>query len=262
MYWRRYLFGNLAYLTNGTLSQAKPDHFYGARPEQLDRQIRKDLSNQIIPSTQDDLATAPNFFLEAKGPDGSLAVATRQACYYGALGARGMHSLQMYRQDKLIYDNNAYTITSTYHGGQLKLYATHLAEPRGPGCRPEYIMTQLGSFSLTDTYDTFRQGLAAYRNARDWTKEMRDEFIAVANKQLSDAQSQHQTASSVAVSQDSDASTMSDETEYQDAQWSFAAPIEGGEEEFQTESRNPKKQRVDSIVSGDRVSNNPTGCPN
>nr|KMM73034.1 hypothetical protein CPAG_09323 [Coccidioides posadasii RMSCC 3488] len=86
MYWRRYLFGNLAYLTNGTLSQAKPEHFYGARPEQLDRQIRKDLSNQIIPSTQDDLATAPNFFLEAKGPDGSLAVATRQACYYGALG--------------------------------------------------------------------------------------------------------------------------------------------------------------------------------
>nr|KMM68947.1 hypothetical protein CPAG_05270 [Coccidioides posadasii RMSCC 3488] len=71
--------------------------------------------------------------------------------------------------------------------------------------------------------------------------EMRDEFIVVANKHLSDAQSQHQTASSVAVSQDSDASN---ETEYQDAQWSFAAPIEGGEEEFQTESRNLKKQRV------------------
>ncbi|EEH40420.1 hypothetical protein PAAG_02475 [Paracoccidioides lutzii Pb01] len=30
---------------------------------------------------------APNFFLEAKIPDGSLAVATRQACYDGALGA-------------------------------------------------------------------------------------------------------------------------------------------------------------------------------
>ncbi|OJD24959.1 hypothetical protein ACJ73_03671 [Blastomyces percursus] len=256
-----YLFGNLAHLTDGTLAQAKPDHFYGARPEQLNRQIRKELSDRIIPSTQDDLPMAPNFFLEAKGPDGSLAVATRQACYDGALGARGMHSLQSYQQDELTYDNNAYTITSTYHGGTLKLYTTHLSEPRGPGCRPEYIMTPLRSFSLTDTYDTFRQGLAAYRNARDWTKEMRDEFIAVANEHLSDAQSQRQTAS-LAVSQDSDASTMSDETEYQDAQWSFAAPIEGGEEEFQTESRNPKKQRVDSIVSGDRVSDKPTGCPN
>ncbi|EFW14297.1 hypothetical protein D8B26_007044 [Coccidioides posadasii str. Silveira] len=119
---RGYLFGNLAHLTDDTLSRAKPDHFYGARPEQLNRQIRKDLSDQIIPSTQDDLPMAPNFFLEAKGPDGSLAVATRQACYDGALGARGMHSLQTYRQDKLTYDNNAYTITSTYHGGQLKLY--------------------------------------------------------------------------------------------------------------------------------------------
>ncbi|KMU75350.1 hypothetical protein CISG_04769 [Coccidioides immitis RMSCC 3703] len=94
-----YVFGNLAPLTDGTLAQAKPDHFYGARPEQLDRQIRKELSDQIIPSIQNDLPMAPNF-LEAKGPDGSLAVATRQACYDGALGARGMHSLQSYRQDE------------------------------------------------------------------------------------------------------------------------------------------------------------------
>ncbi|KAL1952989.1 hypothetical protein VTO42DRAFT_3785 [Malbranchea cinnamomea] len=89
-----YVFGNLAPLTDGTLAQAKPDHFYGARPEHLHRQICNELSNHIIPSTQDDLPMLPNFFLEAKGPDGSLAVATRQACYHGALGARGMHSLQ------------------------------------------------------------------------------------------------------------------------------------------------------------------------
>nr|KMM71280.1 hypothetical protein CPAG_07587 [Coccidioides posadasii RMSCC 3488] len=95
-----YVFGNLAPLTDGTLAQAKPDHFDGARPEQLDRQIRKELGDQIIPSTQNDLPMAPNFFLEAKGPDGSLAVATRQACYDGALGARGMHSLQSYRQNE------------------------------------------------------------------------------------------------------------------------------------------------------------------
>ncbi|OJD22997.1 hypothetical protein ACJ73_05654 [Blastomyces percursus] len=58
------------------------------------------------------------------------------------------------------------------------------------------------------------------------------------------------------------ASSVSNETEYQDAQWSFAAPIEGGQDEFQSLGRNPKKQRVGSIVSGDPVNNNPTGCLN
>ncbi|OJD21380.1 hypothetical protein ACJ73_07280, partial [Blastomyces percursus] len=38
-----YAFGNLAPLTDGTLAAGKPDHFYGARPEQLDRNIRSKL---------------------------------------------------------------------------------------------------------------------------------------------------------------------------------------------------------------------------
>jgi hypothetical protein len=257
-----YVFGNLASLTDGTLAQAKPDHFYGARPEQLNRQIRSKLSDRIIPSTQDDLPMVPNFFLEAKGPDGSLAVATRQACYDGALGARGMNSLQSYQQDEFAHDNNAYTITSTYHGGQLKLYTTHLAEPRGQGRRPEYIMTQLNTWGMTGNPETFRQGASAYRNGRDWAKEMRDKFITAANDRLSDAQSQCQTTSNAAViSEDSDASTVSDETEHQDVQWSFADPIADGKEESQTLSR-IKKQRVGSIVSADAVSISSTRCQN
>ncbi|EDN09139.1 predicted protein [Histoplasma mississippiense (nom. inval.)] len=64
-----YLFGNLAPLTDGTLAQAKPDHFYGARPEQLDRQIRNELSDHIIPSTQDDLPMLYTTHLtEPEGP--------------------------------------------------------------------------------------------------------------------------------------------------------------------------------------------------
>jgi hypothetical protein len=58
--------------------------------------VRDALSRHIIPLTQDDLPIVPNFFLEVKGPDGSVAVARRQACYDGALGARGMHELQAY----------------------------------------------------------------------------------------------------------------------------------------------------------------------
>ncbi|KAI2144408.1 hypothetical protein LOY90_005769 [Ophidiomyces ophidiicola] len=181
-----YPFGNLASLTDGTLASAKPDYFYGARPEQLDRQIRKDLGHYIIPLTQDHLPMAPNLFLEAKGPDGSLAVATWQACYDGALGARGMHSLQSYRQEP-IYDNNAYTLTSTYHGGQLKMYTTHITRPEDGETRPEYIMTQVNTWAMTGNQEGFRQGASAYRNARDWAKETRDKFIQAANERLSQA---------------------------------------------------------------------------
>ena len=71
------LFNNLDHLTDSTITPAKPDLFYGARLEQLDRRVRTKLSSRIIPLTQNDLLMAPNFFLEAKGPDGSLAVAGR-----------------------------------------------------------------------------------------------------------------------------------------------------------------------------------------
>jgi hypothetical protein len=106
----------------------KPDIFYGARPEQLDRQVRRELAGHIIPSTQEDAPMLPNLFLEVKGPDGSLAVAGRQACYDGALGARAMHSLQSFGASEPVYDRNAYTVTSAYHGGTLKMYTTYPAK--------------------------------------------------------------------------------------------------------------------------------------
>lgn len=200
-------FTKLDHLTDGTLVPGNPDLYYGARPEQLNRQVRDELSDKIIPSTQHDLPIVPNFFLAAKGPDGSIAVAGRQASYDGALGARGMHSLQSYRQDEPTYDNSAYTITSIYHGGQLKIYTSHPAQPNGSGSRPEYYMTQLRSFAMTDTADTFRQGATAFRNARDWTKEQRDEAISQANERVSDIPSTTPTSSTLASSFTTEAST-------------------------------------------------------
>lgn len=224
-----YSFGNFAPLTDGTLANANPDHFFGARPEQLSRQIRDELSDFIVPSTQKDLPIAPNFFQEAKGPDGSPAVATRQACYNGAMGARGIYRLQSYKQDEPAYDNKAYTITSTYQAGQLKLYTTHPTAPRESDGRAEYIMTPLRSFAMTDNPDTFRSGASAYRNARDWTKEQRDEFIKSANERHAQARSEllstseREATSEPTIIEDSDTSATSDEAEFRDtAQWSFA----------------------------------------
>lgn len=175
-------FTNLDHLTDGTLKPGNPDIYYGAHPEQLSRKVRDELEGKIIPSTQQDLPMAPNFFLEVKGPDGSLAVAGRQACYDGALGARSIHSLRSYGQDKPVYDNNASTITSIYHGGTLKMYASHVAQPTSPGGRPKYHMSQLGAFAMTGNRDTCRDGLMAYRNAKEWAEEQRNDAIGQANE--------------------------------------------------------------------------------
>lgn len=161
------LFTNLTPLTNTMLTAAKLDLYYGARPEQLDRRVRDELSGHITPSTQADFPIAPNFFLAAKGPNGTASVARRQACYDGALGARGMYSLQSYGEEEPVYNNNAYTITSIYSDGQLKLYICHPTQPISPRGRPEYCINQLRSFAMTNTPETFRQGATAYRNARD-----------------------------------------------------------------------------------------------
>ena len=177
-----YPFNNFASLTDSNLVSARPDCFDGARPEQLDRQIREELSNLIIPLNQGDRPIVLNFFLELKGSKGLLDIGKQQAYYNGALGARAIYALQSYEQEIPICDNNAYTITSTYSNSTLKLYTAHVTHTGHPDCRPEYIMTQLRAFAMTDTPETFRQGASAYRNARDWAKEKRDEIIRLANE--------------------------------------------------------------------------------
>jgi hypothetical protein len=174
-------FGNLAPLTDGTIVNAQPDYYEGARPEQLDRRIRNELGPYIVPSTNHCAPIAPNFFTEGKGPDGSRAVVKRQSCYDGAVGARAMQHLQSYGEPEPVYDNNAYTITSTFDGEHLHMYTTHPTQPANPGDPPEYHMNQLNGWTVTGNSEAFRQGATAYRNARDWAKEKRDEFIETAN---------------------------------------------------------------------------------
>jgi hypothetical protein len=88
---------------------------------------------------------APNFFLETKGPNGTVAVTNLQVRYNGAIGARAMHSLQNYgAMDSPVYDMNANTLSSTYQGGGgglLQLYVHHVTTPAATGAEPEYHMT-------------------------------------------------------------------------------------------------------------------------
>lgn len=68
----RYPVTNLDHLTDGTLAPGNHDIYYGARPEQLDRRVRDDLSGLIIPSTQHDLPVVPNFSSRRRDRTGQL----------------------------------------------------------------------------------------------------------------------------------------------------------------------------------------------
>ena len=191
-------FTNLDPLTDGTLVPGNPDIYYGARPEQLDRRVRDELRGHIIPSTQADLPAAPNFFVAAKGPDGSIPVAGRQTSYDGALGARGMLSLASYGHQEPVFDH-ASTISSMYHGGMLRMFTIHPSQRTGSGSRPEYIMHQLRSFAMIDTAEAFREGATHFRNGRDWAKEQRDEAIRVANCRVAEDHARTATANANAT---------------------------------------------------------------
>ena len=185
------LFGNLKHLTDGSITKAKPDCYDGSRPADLNKQIREELGPYIVPSTNTAAPCLPNFFTEAKGPKGTTDVCKRQALYDGAVDTRGIHELRSYIGQETIFDNNTYTITSTYHHSNLlTIYTTHPTTSESPTNPIEYHITQLRSFAMTDATDTFRQEADALRNARDWANEKRKELIDAANdKALAPGQS-------------------------------------------------------------------------
>ncbi|KAE8440613.1 hypothetical protein EG329_007032 [Mollisiaceae sp. DMI_Dod_QoI] len=162
-------FTRLESMTDCVTVDPRPDFYDGARFEDIDREVREELSPYIIPTGHPTAPVAPNFFMEAKAPSGGADVAKRQAMQDGAYGARAMHSLQSYSEGKPVYDGNAYTITSTYHAGTgtLQLYTTHPTQgENGPECH----MTQVNTWGLTGNINT------------DWAQEQRDTLINAANE--------------------------------------------------------------------------------
>jgi hypothetical protein len=97
------------------------------------------------------------------------------------------------------------------------MYTTHPTAPTNPGSQPEYHMNQLKGWTMTSDPETFRQGATWYRNARDWAKEKRDEFIEAANERAantlqdmsfeSSAHSKSSTSTNRTTTLESDTST-------------------------------------------------------
>ncbi|KAI0818141.1 hypothetical protein GGR55DRAFT_673971 [Xylaria sp. FL0064] len=171
-------------ITNENATKPKPDSFDGCRLDDISKNIRdnKHMHELIIPTRHPRAPIAPNFFLEVEREDGDAAVMKREACYDSAYGVRAMHSLQNSGQKVPVYDGNAHTFSSTYHSGTslLLLYAHH-STLLTVGDRPEYHMTKIKSFDLSNDYKTLVMGATALRNARDLAKRYRDGFIDAAN---------------------------------------------------------------------------------
>ncbi|KAL4874646.1 hypothetical protein BJY04DRAFT_211912 [Aspergillus karnatakaensis] len=199
------VFDNLDPLTDGTLASATPDSYDGTRLSQLNQAVRGKLNHQVIPTTDSARPIVPNFFFEfAKPTDGSGSVLIRQVCYDGALGARAIHSLRQFIKGNnnnndttasmpALYDNNAYTMTSTYQTGLLSLYTMHPTRSRSNNNSVHtdydtvYVTTILGQWALLSSPQSFKEGITAYRNARDLAKSYRDKFVAAVNeKYMSD----------------------------------------------------------------------------
>ena len=213
-------FRNLADLTDGSLTKATPDFYDGCHPSDIGPKVREELDSDILPSANKSAPCLPNFFAEGKGPTGSAAVCKRQACYDGALGARAIHALRSHVDPETALDYNAYTITSTYHGGsgggQLKLYTTHPYAASNASLPIQYWMTQLGGWDMTGDPGTFRRGAGALRNARDWVKEQREDLIAArtvrpVNGDLSTSELPSQSTPSQLILTQQDSDTSADE---------------------------------------------------
>jgi hypothetical protein len=172
-------------MTDRTTTNLRLDYYKGSSPSKLDPRVRAlaELGPYIVPLKYTSEPLLPNNFVEVKGPLGDAAVLQRQAMQGASHGARGMLTIQSYGEDKYVYDNNAYTIASTYNSGAstLKMYTMHPTEPTKPTGYPKYHMNQLRGFNLTDNIDSFREGATWFRNARVWAKEQRDATIAHAN---------------------------------------------------------------------------------
>ena len=174
---------NWAPLTSAKLVTPQPDYFDGERQTPTDAELRQVLDSLIVPSRSSDAPFLPNFLAEAKAPGASAEVARRQAVYDGAFGARAMLHLQAFGGEE-IYDGNAYTLTSTYTDGKLEIFAHHMTPPDKPGTRPNHHTVSIGKWMLDEDIDAYRRGATAFRNARDLAKEMREAFIADANKRM------------------------------------------------------------------------------
>ena len=165
-------------VTDAELVTPQPDHYDGISAGPENKLLRQYLDKTIVPAA--DAPFLPNFFIEAKAPRGRMDIATNQAVYDGAFGARAMHSTRNIGASDN-FDNKSYTFSAVYASGVLELYAHFLTQSDG---QTYYRMSPLGAWGLKHTVELFRAGVTAFRNLRDLAHQMRTELADTANQKL------------------------------------------------------------------------------
>ncbi|KAI9680698.1 MAG: hypothetical protein M1817_004138 [Caeruleum heppii] len=175
-------FKGLPPLTKANIADAKPDFYDGSGPWDLNQRVLDEIGDKIIPCPEKNLPLLPNFFLEAKGPMAPFPIGFRQALQDNGLGARAMDSLRFYGEPgSKTYDKKALSISTVYQSGRLDLYGTYSTPPSAGADQDGSQMIEIDCWRLDRDWDGFRRGASAFRNAREWAKEQRDEAIRCAN---------------------------------------------------------------------------------
>lgn len=185
-----HLFLNIENLTDNDISKASPDIYDGADPEDVDQRMLTELDTFIKPLKDKKTPVVPSFFFDFKDPDSELPANERQDFLAGSIGARAIQKVRSFEEDdpEIVYDKDAYTITVTYSmGGSLSLYAhAPIQSSSNPNGSPslKYGTTLIKKYAMRDSLEEFRGGITAFRNAREWTMEKRDDFIALASERM------------------------------------------------------------------------------
>lgn len=123
-----------------------------------------------------------NFFIKNKDFKELTDVCKNRAMYDEALDVWRIHELRSYIDLKITFDNNTYTIASTYYSSELLImYTTHSVKFTNSKNSIEYRITQLNFYAMTENSDSFWQEADAWRNVRKYMNANRKTFIAAAN---------------------------------------------------------------------------------
>ncbi|UNI22471.1 hypothetical protein JDV02_008360 [Purpureocillium takamizusanense] len=175
-------FTNLDHLTDGSLVAAEPTTYHGVLRNCFNRRFLAKQHQQIVPSLDHLAPVLPTVFLEAKSPNSCEKAAVCQSLYVMALGARGFRNLQRAASGSdsaVVDDDRAYTFAAVYRCGWLLLFACYVRDQTKKGwCVP----VLLGEWDLRASRQSFCDGVAAYRNVRDWAAAKRVELVQRANK--------------------------------------------------------------------------------
>lgn len=162
-----------------------PTYFDGAPVQMLHDELKNDqkLRRLIVPSDDDEIPVAPNFFLEM-APDGYWDETVRRVAYFAAHGARAMHALQSYRDEDAQYDGMSYSAIYQADMQYLSLYIHYVTAPKTQDGRPTYHMHLIQEYLLREK-DRFLEGVTALRNLGDLARRHRERFIEAANAKAS-----------------------------------------------------------------------------